>query len=155
MVRFNSPTSAAIVVQQVTQPPPPLHSINLGISLAVEAVVAHALEKRREARPQTAAALAEELSAAVQGIPVSLPASRIESNAISFTPNSGGAAPALAPTMQMSGVGCRISRGCFKDTKGSRAREYGDFETHSTESAQARQDNESGDDIKEAESRVG
>jgi serine/threonine protein kinase len=102
MVPFNSPTSAAIVVQQVTQPPPPLHSINLSISLAVEAVVAHALEKRREARPQTAVALAEELSAVVQGIPVSLPASRVESNAISFIPNSGGVAPALAPTMQMS-----------------------------------------------------
>src|SRR5205085_6423060 len=61
---FNSPTSAAVVVQQVTQLPPPLRSINLTISPAVEAVVLHALEKRREARPQTAGALAQELSAA-------------------------------------------------------------------------------------------
>ncbi|MCA1635378.1 MAG: protein kinase [Acidobacteria bacterium] len=51
----------------VTQPPPPLRAINMSIPEAVESVARHALEKRREDRPQTAGALAEELTAAVAG----------------------------------------------------------------------------------------
>lgn len=62
---FNSPTPTAVVVQQVNQAPPPLRSLNANISPSVEAVVLHALEKRREARPQTAGGLARELIAAV------------------------------------------------------------------------------------------
>lgn len=65
VVPFNSPTSTAVVVQHVNQPPPPLRAMNLSISPAVEAVVMHALEKRREARPQTAGAFAHELNEAV------------------------------------------------------------------------------------------
>jgi len=65
VVPFNSPTSTAVVVQQVNQPPPSLRAINMSIPASVEAVVMHALEKRREARPQTAAALALELNAAL------------------------------------------------------------------------------------------
>lgn len=66
-VPFNSPTTSALVIQHVTQPPPPLRSINLSISPAVEAVVLRALEKRPEDRQPTAGALAQELSAAVKG----------------------------------------------------------------------------------------
>jgi len=62
---FSSPTPTAIVVKHVTQPPPSLRSLNPNISPAVEAVVLRALEKRREARPQTAGELARELLAAV------------------------------------------------------------------------------------------
>lgn len=65
VVPFNSPTSTAVVVQHVNQMPPSLRSINLSISPAVEAAVLHALAKKREDRPQTADALAGELSAAV------------------------------------------------------------------------------------------
>jgi serine/threonine-protein kinase len=65
---FNAPKITAVIVQQVTQPPPPLHSLNATISPAVEKVVQHALEKRREARPQTAMALAQELSSAVRSL---------------------------------------------------------------------------------------
>ncbi|HEX7957015.1 MAG TPA: protein kinase, partial [Pyrinomonadaceae bacterium] len=64
-VPFNSPTSTAVVVQHVTQPPPSLRAVNMSIPDAVERVVRHALEKRREDRPQTAGALAAELDAAV------------------------------------------------------------------------------------------
>jgi len=49
----------------VTQAPAPLRSVNLSIPAAVEVVVLHALEKKREARPQTAKALAQEMKAAV------------------------------------------------------------------------------------------
>lgn len=70
IVPFHSPTPTAVVVQHVTQQPPPLRSINASISAAVEAVALHALEKRREARPQTGAAFAQELAAAVTGAPV-------------------------------------------------------------------------------------
>jgi serine/threonine protein kinase len=69
MVPFNSPNSAAIVVQQVTQSPPSMRAINISISAAVEAVVLQALEKRREARPASASLLAQQLKNAVNGIP--------------------------------------------------------------------------------------
>lgn len=66
IVPFNSPTTTAIVVQHVNQPPPQLRSINMSISPAVESVVLRALAKRREDRPPTAEALALELLAAVK-----------------------------------------------------------------------------------------
>ena len=64
-VPFNSPTSTAVVIQHVTQPPPSPRALNMSIPEAVERVVRHALEKRREDRPQTAGTLAAELDAAV------------------------------------------------------------------------------------------
>jgi serine/threonine protein kinase len=99
---FNSPTPAAIVVQQVTQTPPPLRSINMSISPSVEAVVLRALEKPRNARPQTAGGLAQELSAAVESGTVSPPQTRGNLSAVTSIPLTGGVAPGLAPTMQMS-----------------------------------------------------
>src|SRR5258707_5502937 len=60
-VPFNSPISTAVVVQHVNQPPPPLRTINPSVSTKMEAAVLHALEKRREARPQTANAFAREV----------------------------------------------------------------------------------------------
>jgi serine/threonine-protein kinase len=72
-VPFNSPVSTAVVVQHVNQPPQSLRTINPGISAQVEAVVFHALEKRRDARPATAGALAQELTAAVHSTSVPAP----------------------------------------------------------------------------------
>lgn len=65
VVPFNSPTSTAVVVQHVNQAPASLRTMNLSISPAVEAVVLHALAKKREDRPQSAAGLANEMNAAV------------------------------------------------------------------------------------------
>ncbi len=65
---FNSSTSTAVVMQHVNKEPPSLRSINLSISPAVEAVVLHALAKRREERPQSAEALARELTVAVNAM---------------------------------------------------------------------------------------
>lgn len=65
VVPFNSPTSTAVVVQHVNQTPPSLRTMNLSISPAVEAVVLHALAKKREDRPQSATALANEMTTAV------------------------------------------------------------------------------------------
>jgi serine/threonine-protein kinase len=67
VVPFNSPVSSAVVVQHVTQPPPPLRAINVSVSPKVEAVVMSALEKQREARPQTPTELIERLEAAISG----------------------------------------------------------------------------------------
>jgi serine/threonine-protein kinase len=67
---FNSPTPTAIVIQQVNQAPPRLRSVNPKISPAVETVVLSALEKQREARPQTASQFAKELIAAVKGVAI-------------------------------------------------------------------------------------
>jgi serine/threonine-protein kinase len=72
-VPFNSPVSTAVVVQHVNQPPQSLRTINLGISPQVEAVVFHALEKRRDARPATAGAFAQELIAAVHATSAQAP----------------------------------------------------------------------------------
>lgn len=65
-VPFNSPISTAVVIQHVNQPPPALRSLNAEIPAGVEAVVFHALEKRREARPASAGALSGELISAVE-----------------------------------------------------------------------------------------
>lgn len=66
-VPFNSPVSTAVVVQHVSQPAPSLHSLNPAVPLAIEAVVLHALEKSRDARPSTAGEFAEELRSALLG----------------------------------------------------------------------------------------
>lgn len=67
VVPFHSPQSTAVVIQHVNQSPPSLRTINLSISAAVEAVVFHALAKKREDRPQTVQALATEFLSAVSG----------------------------------------------------------------------------------------
>ncbi|HEX8144129.1 MAG TPA: protein kinase [Pyrinomonadaceae bacterium] len=69
VVPFKAPVSMAVVVQHVNQPPPPLRAKNPGISASVEAVVLHALGKKRESRPQTAGAFAREFVSAVSGVP--------------------------------------------------------------------------------------
>jgi serine/threonine protein kinase len=69
-VPFSSPISTAVVVQHVNQPPPSLRSINVGISPQIEAAVLHALQKSREARPQTATAFAREVTTATGMVPV-------------------------------------------------------------------------------------
>ena len=103
VVPFNSPTSTAVVVQQVTQAPPQPRSIKADISPAVEAVLLHALEKRREARPQTAGALAQELSAAVHG---TMPSRTTVPSLIDKAPTTGRteAQPTheMAPTIAFS-----------------------------------------------------
>lgn len=64
-VPFNSPTPGAVVVQHVNQPPAAPRVLNASITTSVERVVLHALEKRREARPQSAGAFAAELANAI------------------------------------------------------------------------------------------
>lgn len=97
---FNSPTPAALVVQQVTQPPPRPRSINLSISPSVEAVVLQALEKSRDARPATAGALARQLSAAVQSGTAGAPQTR--ANLAAATSTTAAVAPGLAPAVEPS-----------------------------------------------------
>jgi eukaryotic-like serine/threonine-protein kinase len=108
VVPFNSPISTAVVVQHVNQAPPSLRALDASIPPAVEAVVMHALEKRREARPQTAVQLAQALSAAVQGRPLtphsgSILASPFYSTPASTTPSANPVAGTeLAATIQMT-----------------------------------------------------
>src|SRR5215813_10141716 len=64
VVLFDSPTTTAIVVKHVNDPPPPPRTLNPKISPAVESIALRALEKRRDARPQTAGEMARELIAA-------------------------------------------------------------------------------------------
>jgi serine/threonine protein kinase len=65
VVPFRSPSTAAVVVQHVNQPPPSPRALNASISMPVEIAVLHALAKSREGRPQSAGALAQELATAV------------------------------------------------------------------------------------------
>jgi serine/threonine protein kinase len=67
VVPFDSPTPTAIVGKHVNDPPPPPRTLNPKISPAVESVALRALEKRRDARPQTAGEMARELIAAAGG----------------------------------------------------------------------------------------
>jgi eukaryotic-like serine/threonine-protein kinase len=67
VVPFDSPTPTAIVVKHVNDSPPPPRKLNPKISPAVESLVLRALEKRRDARPQTAGEMARELIAAAGG----------------------------------------------------------------------------------------
>src|SRR5215475_12547281 len=67
VVPFDSPTPTAIVVKHVNDPPPPPRTLNPKISPAVESVTLRALEKRRDARPQTAGEMAMELIMAAGG----------------------------------------------------------------------------------------
>lgn len=102
VVPFNSPTSTAVVVQHVNQPPPPLRAMNLSISPAVEAVVMHALEKRREARPQTAGAFAHELNEAVNMSSSRQATLYMPANTTPLEAGSGSlASPIGQPTMVM------------------------------------------------------
>jgi serine/threonine protein kinase len=64
VVPFDSPTLTAIVIKHVNDPPPRPRILNPKISPAVESVVLRALEKRRDARPQTAGEMARRLIAA-------------------------------------------------------------------------------------------
>ena len=64
VVPFDSPTPTAIVIKHVNDQPPPPRALNSNISPSVESVALRALEKRRDARPQTAGEMARELIAA-------------------------------------------------------------------------------------------
>lgn len=98
VVPFNSPTSTAVVVQQVNQAPPSLRAVNLSISADLEKVVLHALEKKREARPQTAGTLAEELNGALHAHAVAPPSGPAYPPGFSFPSSSE---QPLQPTMVM------------------------------------------------------
>ncbi len=101
VVPFNSPVSSAVVVQHVTQQPPPLRAINVSVSPAVEAVVMSALEKQREARPQTATALTEQLAAAISSGLITQP-NPTRSKAMN-TPGQGSASgAAFVPVTRIS-----------------------------------------------------
>jgi serine/threonine protein kinase len=67
VVPFDSPAPTAIVIKHVNDPPPPPRALNPDISPAVESVTLRALEKRRDARPQTAGEMARDLIAAADG----------------------------------------------------------------------------------------
>jgi serine/threonine protein kinase len=102
LLPFNSPTTAAVVVQQVTQAPPPLRSLNASISPAVEAAVLLALEKQRDARPQTAAEFARNFSASIEKTapPVSASARGVAVGASSGEPASrAGATTVVVPRL--------------------------------------------------------
>ncbi|MBO0858064.1 MAG: serine/threonine protein kinase [Chloracidobacterium sp.] len=70
---FDSPAPTAIVIKHVNDAPPPPRTMNPNISPAVESLVLRTLEKRREARPQTAGEMTRELIAATAGAGLNSP----------------------------------------------------------------------------------
>jgi serine/threonine protein kinase len=66
VVPFRSPSSSAVVVQHVSQPPPSPRALNASLTMPVEIAVLHALEKSRAGRPQSAGAFAQEFASAVK-----------------------------------------------------------------------------------------
>src|SRR5262245_9738897 len=73
VVPFDSDTTTAIVVKHVSDPPPSPRALNPKISPAVESVALRALEKRPDARPQTAGEMARELIVAAGGAELGSP----------------------------------------------------------------------------------
>ena len=100
-VPFNSPSLTGLLMQHVNQAPPSLREVNVRISAAIERVVMRTLEKQREARHQTADALAKELRDAINE------ATSAESSGVRQVPTapvptiatSSGANAGLAPTV--------------------------------------------------------
>ena len=103
VVPFNAPSLTALIMQQVNQAPPSLRAININITPAVEQVVMWALEKRAEARPPTAGALAQALRNAVNGEvqPRSTVRQQAMTNPSPSIPTAGGAGAELAPTVRV------------------------------------------------------
>lgn len=103
IVPFKSPSLTALVLQHVTQPPPPLRGINISISVALERVVMRALEKQRDARQQTVNELARELRDAIAGS-VNTTSTVIRPRVVNpeppIAPSSGGTG--LAATVPMA-----------------------------------------------------
>lgn len=66
VVPFDSTVPTAILIKHVNEAPPPPSKLNANISPAVESVILRAIEKHRDARPQTAGDLAKEFIAAVE-----------------------------------------------------------------------------------------
>ncbi|HEX7957081.1 MAG TPA: protein kinase, partial [Pyrinomonadaceae bacterium] len=102
-VPFNSSTPTAVAIQHATQPPPSPRAINMSIPAAVETVVLRALEKRREARPQTARAVAEELTEAVDE-ETHLRVRPADAPPYLSPPGSSGHASGAAPTVVLNAV---------------------------------------------------
>ncbi len=97
VVPFNSPTATAVVMQHVQQEPPPLRVLNISVPAPVERVVLRALAKRREDRPQSARALADELGAAVAGITVPADDDRTQPALAPFSASQGARTMQIAP----------------------------------------------------------
>jgi serine/threonine-protein kinase len=110
---FNAPSASAIILQQMQQPPPSPRAINLKISPAIEAVVLHALQKRREARPQTAGMLAKEMIFAVSNPELRHVAASSSTAArgarMTNPPSLANAAARMAPVVQMGAAPGRVA----------------------------------------------
>lgn len=113
VVPFRSPSSAAVVVQHVNQPPPSPRALNPSITMPVESAVLHALQKSRDGRPQSAGALAQELTAAVKNPSLAVPAAAF---------GSIGQEPTLLVDRQLRTTGAGESRRVGGDVLGSHAR---------------------------------
>jgi serine/threonine protein kinase len=116
-VPFNSPTPAAVVVQHVNQSPAPPRVLNASIPASVESTVLHALEKRRENRPQSAGALAQELADAVRNPTLLARPSTANGSASQFA-----STPTLVVNPQSFAGGFATSRNVERDTLGSNNR---------------------------------
>jgi serine/threonine protein kinase len=104
VVPFKAPTSTATSIQHVTKPPPSMRGVNASIKPEIEAVVMHAIEKKREARPQTVAELAQEMSAAVFQTAAAVQSGRInlENAASTTTPSARVTSQESMPTIASS-----------------------------------------------------
>jgi serine/threonine protein kinase len=116
-VPFNSPTPAAVVVQHVNQSPAHPRALNASIPESVESTVLHALEKRREDRPQSAGALAQELANAVRN--PNAPVAAVTANGLA---NHFASTPTLVLNPQSFASGFATARNVERDTIGSHNR---------------------------------
>ncbi|HEX8098319.1 MAG TPA: SUMF1/EgtB/PvdO family nonheme iron enzyme [Pyrinomonadaceae bacterium] len=71
-VPFKGNSVPSIMKKHLTEPPPPLRNLGANVPPQVEAVVRHALEKERDARPHSVVAFLEELREAIAAASSSL-----------------------------------------------------------------------------------
>jgi serine/threonine protein kinase len=116
-VPFSSPTPAAVVVQHVNQSPARPRALNASIPESVESAVMHALEKRREDRPQSAGALAQELANALRNPNLPVPGATANGSANQFA-----STPTLVVDPQSFASGFATARNVERDTLGSNNR---------------------------------
>jgi serine/threonine protein kinase len=102
VVPFDDPSSTAVAVQHIMQPPPPPREINPNLNLETEAVLLKALSKSPAERHQAGEELLDELEAALQ-------AGSADAALMELPPLPPGVKPPVARSISMLSVDDRVT----------------------------------------------
>jgi serine/threonine protein kinase len=120
VVPFDDPSSTAVAVQHIMQPPPPPREINPNLNLETEAVLLKTLSKSPAERHQTGEELLDELEAALQAGPA-------DAALMELPPLPPGVEPPVARSISMLSVDDRVTshlQASAQPVSGSHARAF-------------------------------